>query len=204
MGRKWTDAQLDAINAKGGAVLVSAAAGSGKTAVLVERVLSRITDPESPVDIDRLLIVTYTKAASAEMRERISASLERLSRANPDNTSYRRQLMLLPRANISTIHSFCGNVIKENFFKLDDIPSDYKIADESALSIIKSQAVDNVLERMYASGDEGFLYMSDCFSTAKSEYNLKSTVLNIYDFLCSQPFPKQWLKRLRRSIRTSR
>lgn len=195
MGRKWTAAQLDAINAKGGAVLVSAAAGSGKTAVLVERVLSRITDPESPVDIDRLLIVTYTKAAAAEMRERISASLERLSRANPDNTSYRRQLMLLPRANISTIHSFCGNVIKENFFKLDDIPSDYKIADESALSIIKSQAVDNVLERMYASGDEGFLYMSDCFSTAKSEYNLKSTVLNIYDFLCSQPFPKQWLKK---------
>lgn len=195
MSRKWTDAQLDAINAKGGAVLVSAAAGSGKTAVLVQRVLSRITDPETPVDIDRLLIVTYTKAAAAEMRERISASLERLSRENPDNPSYRRQLMLLPRANISTIHSFCGNVIKENFFKLDDIPSDYKIADESALSIIKSQAVDNVLEKMYESGDEGFLYMSDCFSTAKSEYNLKSTVLNIYDFLCSQPYPKKWLKK---------
>ncbi|MCQ4022660.1 MULTISPECIES: helicase-exonuclease AddAB subunit AddA [unclassified Ruminococcus] len=193
MAREWTPAQKDAIYAKGGAVIVSAAAGSGKTAVLVERVISRITDPENKIDIDKLLIVTYTKAAAAEMRERISAQLELLSKKFPSEAYYRRQLMLLPKANISTIHSFCGNVIKENFYLLEDIPSDYKIGDESVLAVIKNQAVENVIERLYDSEDEGFRYMADCFSTAKGEYNLKSTVLDIYEFLCSQPFPDKWM-----------
>lgn len=193
MKREWTPAQTDAINAQGGSVIVSAAAGSGKTAVLVERVLSRITNPDNKIDIDKLLIVTYTKAAAAEMKERISAGLELLAKQFPNETYYRRQLMLLPKANISTIHSFCGNVIKENFYLLDDIPSDYKIAEESALSVIKNQAVENVIEQLYESENESFRYMADCFSTAKGEYNLKNTVLNIYEFLCSQPFPEKWM-----------
>lgn len=193
MPREWTPAQKDAINAKGGAVIVSAAAGSGKTAVLVERVISIVTDPENKIDIDKLLIVTYTKAAAAEMRERISAQLELLSKKFPDEAYYRRQMMLLSKANISTIHSFCGNVIKENFYLLDDIPSDYKIGDESVLSVIKNQAVENVIESLYDNEDEGFRYMADCFSTAKGEYNLKSTILSIYEFLCSQPFPDKWM-----------
>ena len=193
MAEKWTDAQRDAINAKGGAVIVSAAAGSGKTSVLVERVISRITDPDNRIDIDKLLIVTYTKAAAAEMRERISRALELLSKNFPDEVYYRQQLMLLSRANISTIHSFCGNVIKENFYLLDDIPSDYKIGDESTLAVIKNQAVENVIESLYESEDAEFSYMADCFSTAKGEYKLKATVLDIYEFLCSQPFPEKWM-----------
>ncbi|MGN1112204.1 MAG: UvrD-helicase domain-containing protein, partial [Acutalibacteraceae bacterium] len=156
MPREWTPAQKDAINAKGGSVIVSAAAGSGKTAVLVERVISRVTDPDNKTDIDKLLIVTYTKAAAAEMRERISAQLELLSKKFPNEVYYRRQLMLLSKANISTIHSFCGNVIKENFYLLDDIPSDYKIGDESALAVIKNQAVENVIESLYDSEDQAF------------------------------------------------
>lgn len=191
--RKWTDAQKDAINAQGGSVIVSAAAGSGKTSVLVERVISRITNPANKTDIDKLLIVTYTKAAAAEMKEKISTALERLSKQFPDEIFYRRQLMLLPKANISTIHSFCGNVIKENFYLLDNIPSDYKIGDESALSLIKNQAVENVIDKLYEDEDEAFRYMADCFSTARGEYNLKNTVLNIYNFLCSQPFPEKWM-----------
>lgn len=198
MPREWTPAQKDAINAKGGSVIVSAAAGSGKTAVLVERVISRITDPDNKTDIDKLLIVTYTKAAAAEMRERISAQLELLSKKFPNEVYYRRQLMLLSKANISTIHSFCGNVIKENFYLLDDIPSDYKIGDESALAVIKNQAVENVIESLYDSENQAFRYMADCFSTAKGEYNLKATVLNIYEFLCSQPFPEKWMEDVER------
>ncbi len=199
MKRNWTPAQTDAINAQGGAVIVSAAAGSGKTAVLVERVLSRITNPASRVDIDKLLVVTYTNAAAAEMKERISAGLERLSKEFPQDSYYRRQLMLLPSANISTIHSFCGNVIKENFYLLGDVPSDYKIADESRLSIIRDRAAENIIEEIYSSDDEGYRYMADCFSTAKGEYNLKSTILDIYNFLCSQPFPEKWMDDVERA-----
>lgn len=199
MTREWTPAQLDAINAQGGSVIVSAAAGSGKTAVLVQRVLSRITNPNDKIDIDKLLIVTYTRAAAAEMKERISAQLELLVKQFPEQTYYRKQLMLLPKANISTIHSFCGNIIKENFYLVDNIPSDYKIADESELSIIKNQAVENVIEQLYDSEESSFRYMADCFSTAKGEYNLKNTVLDIYEFLCSQPFPDKWMDNAERN-----
>lgn len=202
MSRNWTPAQIDAINAQGGSVIVSAAAGSGKTAVLVQRVLSRIIDPNNRTDLDKLLIVTYTRAAAAEMKERISAQLELLAKQFPEQTYYRKQLMLLPKANISTIHSFCGDVIKENFYLADNIPSDYKIADESELAIIKNQAIENVIEQMYNSEDKGFRYMADCFSTAKGEYNLKNTVLDIYEFLCSQPFPDKWMDNAEKSYNT--
>lgn len=193
MSRQWTNAQNDAINAQGGSVIVSAAAGSGKTSVLVERVKNRISNPFKKVDVDKLLIVTYTKAAANEMRERISSELEVLAKSYPNEAYYRRQLILLNKANISTIHSFCGNMIKENFFMVDGIPSEYKIAEESTLTVIKNQAFENVIENLYDSNDESFRYMADCFSTAKGEYNLKSTVMNIYDFLCSQPFPEKWM-----------
>lgn len=195
MNRKWTPAQEDAINAQGGSVIVSAAAGSGKTAVLVERVLNRITNPDKPIDIDNLLIVTYTRAAAAEMKERISKELELLAKQFPEQAYYRKQLMLLPKANISTIHSFCGNLIKENFYLMDDIPAGYKIADESSVSIIKNQAVENIIEELYETGDRDFRLAADCFSTAKGEYNFKDIILNIYEFLCSQAFPQEWMSR---------
>ena len=113
---KWTDAQQDAIDARGGNILVSAAAGSGKTAVLIERVSKCITDPGHPVDIDRLLIVTFTNAAAAEMRSRLSVRLRQILAADPGNANAKRQLSLLSGADICTIDAFCLKLVRENFF----------------------------------------------------------------------------------------
>ena len=115
---QWTPGQSNAINARNKNILVSAAAGSGKTAVLVERVIKLITDKTNPVDIDRLLIVTFTNAAAAEMRYRISKSLNGLIKSNPNDSFYKRQLSLLPNAKISTIDAFCASLVKEHFYEL--------------------------------------------------------------------------------------
>ena len=159
-GVKWTENQLDAINARKGAVLVSAAAGSGKTAVLVERVIDMITDPVSPVDADRFLVVTYTRAAAGEMKERISARLDELLREDPFNENLRRQQMLLTKAQISTIHSFCSDVAREYFYTLD-IPADFRIAEQEELEILKTNALNEVLERRYSQGDSTFENMAE-------------------------------------------
>ncbi|MBQ7809946.1 MAG: UvrD-helicase domain-containing protein, partial [Clostridia bacterium] len=144
MSTKWTDNQLLAINARGGDVLVSAAAGSGKTAVLVERVLQMLTDSVNPVSIDRLLIVTYTRAAAAQLKERISAKLSELIMAYPDNRFYRRQLLMLPRAHISTVDSFCSDICREFFHELN-IKRDYKIAEQGQLSVLSASALEETL-----------------------------------------------------------
>ena len=111
MARNWTDSQKQAIESRNGTVLVSAAAGSGKTAVLVERVIGRITDKQNPVDIEKLLVVTFTKAAAAEMKERISVRLSEMIAEEPTNTYLKRQKMYLPNAQISTMDSFCARLV---------------------------------------------------------------------------------------------
>ena len=128
--RKWTEPQKDAINANGANIIVSAAAGSGKTAVLVERVVRLITDEKNPVDIDKLLIVTFTIPAAAEMKARISARLEEILKENPHNRRVMRQLTLIPSAKICTIDAFCLNLVRENFFELS-VSQDFTILDNS-------------------------------------------------------------------------
>lgn len=144
---KWTDAQKDAINARAGSVLVSAAAGSGKTAVLVQRIIDSITDKENPVSIDRMLIVTFTRAASAEMRSRIEAALNKLLLDDPYNKYLLRQKQLLYSAMISTIDGFCTEFVRRYFYKLG-IQSDFRIADDGELNILRSKALDNTLEKI--------------------------------------------------------
>ena len=122
MSREWTQEQKNAIDARDGTLLVSAAAGSGKTAVLVQRVIERLTDPVHPSDADRLLVVTFTKAAAAEMKDRIAARISELLVQDPTNRNLQRQQLLLGRAQISSIHSFCNELIKENFYKLNLSP----------------------------------------------------------------------------------
>ena len=117
--RVWTDSQQDAIRARKGTLFVSAAAGSGKTAVLVQRVIERLTDPVAPSDADRLLVVTFTNAAAQEMKERIAQRLTELLEEHPGDTRLQRQQMLLPQARISTIHSFCSDLVRENFYQLN-------------------------------------------------------------------------------------
>ena len=135
MSRNWTQQQSDAINARNGSVLVSAAAGSGKTAVLVERVIRRLTDTQNPTSADRLLIVTFTKAAAGEMRERISAAIEEKLRENPEDRNLIRQQMLLPSAKICTIDSFCLSLVKENlnYYEVEDLRNDLSILISSCL-----------------------------------------------------------------------
>ncbi len=191
-GVKWTDNQLDAINARKGSVLVSAAAGSGKTAVLVERVIDMITDPVSPVDADRFLVVTYTRAAAGEMKERISARLDELLREDPFNENLRRQQMLLSKAQISTIHSFCSDIAREFFYTLD-IPGDVRIAEKEELIVLKTYALNEVLEKRYAQGDSTFEELAEMFSAAKDDNTLQKIILMLYDFLRSHPFPKRWI-----------
>ena len=160
--RKWTGAQQDAISARGGTVLVSAAAGSGKTAVLVERVISRLTDPVSPVDADRMLVVTFTRAAAAEMKDRIAARLSQMQDSDPQNPLFRRQQLLLSRASISTVHSFCKDLIQENFYRLGISP-DFRILDDGEMRLLREEAVSETLEAFYATGGEAFAALVDAF-----------------------------------------
>lgn len=190
----WTPSQQNAIHAQNGSLLVSAAAGSGKTAVLVERVIERITDPVNPVDADRLLVVTFTRAAAAEMKERISIKLDGLIAENPHDSMLRRQQLLLSKANISTIHSFCSELVRENFFALDISP-DFRLAEESELAILKAEAVNSVLESLYENEGEAFSLFADYFSTSKSDYLLQQVILKLYEFLCAHPFPETWLQK---------
>ena len=147
MAIEFTPAQKNAINAHG-RVLVSAAAGSGKTAVLVERAVRLITDEVSPVNADRLLIVTFTKPAAAEMRERISLRLSEIAREHPENERLQRQRILIKKAAIGTIDSFCNTLVKEYFYKLD-VPASFSLGDNGAIQNIYQSASDTVLGRAY-------------------------------------------------------
>lgn len=191
--RKWTENQQAAINARSGSLLVSAAAGSGKTAVLVQRVIERITDKENPTDADRLLVVTYTRAAANEMRERIMAKLDGLIAENPYDSALQRQLILLERANICTVHSFCSDLIHQNFYRLN-ISSDFRIADDAELTIIQNAALNSVLDELYESGNKDFYSLVEAFSSVRDDKALQSVILKLYGFLLSHPFPEKWLK----------
>ncbi len=190
----WTDEQLSAITEKDGNILVSAAAGSGKTAVLVERIIRLITDKEKPVDIDRLLVVTFTKAAASEMKERIGRAIVNAIRENPESTNLRRQAVLINHADIMTIHAFCMRVARENYNKLGIDPA-FRVADETETLLLKDEVLEELFEEKYASDEpEGFLYMVENYSDGTSDKKLKELVLKIYDFIRSTPNPDEWIK----------
>lgn len=192
--RVWTKEQQAAISAKGGAVLVSAAAGSGKTAVLVERVIQILTDEANPCDADKLLVVTFTKAAAAEMKERINERLSELLLIQPDNRNLQRQKIMLSHAHISTIHGFCNDLIKENFYELDNISPDFRIADENEMYLLKNEAMQLVLEEFYKNASKQFFTLVETFSASRDDQRLISTILTLYDFIRSHPFPKKWFE----------
>ncbi len=190
---EWTKNQLDAINVKSGPVLVSAAAGAGKTAVLVERVIRLLTDINNACDADKLLIVTFTKAAAAEMKERIYSRISEMLSLDPENIILQRQQLLLSNAHISTIHSFCNDIIKEYFYKIDNLSPDFRIADENEMITLKNDAVQLVLEEKYKKASKDFLNLVETFSSTHDDQNLVSTILKIYDFIRAHPFSKEWL-----------
>lgn len=191
----FTREQLQAIESRDGTILVSAAAGSGKTTVLVERVIRRLEDAENPCSADRLLIVTFTKAATAQMKEKIAAALDKRIADDPDNEHLLKQRMLLPFAHISTIDSFCADIVRENFHELGISP-DFKMIDETELSVMKSDAVDKVISEAYKENSDSFRNLLDLFVTGSDDSLLADTILTIFQNSRAFPFPDRWLNSL--------
>ena len=190
----WTDEQLRAINETGSNILVSAAAGSGKTAVLVERILRIICDSENCVDIDKLLVLTFTKAAAAQMRERINKRLQKKAEDEPENVHIQRQIALINRASIMTIDSFCLKIVKENYMSIDLDPA-VRMADEKECDLIKNDILEELIEEKYSDeNNDSFLGLIEMFSEETGDNRLKELILSVHEFIQSDPFPKQWLK----------
>lgn len=193
METKWTDEQLLAIETRGKNLLVAAAAGSGKTAVLVERIIKIITDDNNPVDIDKLLVVTFTNAAASEMRERIGDAISKKLEEMPNSKMLQRQLALLNKSNITTIHSFCLDIIKNNFHLIDLDPG-FRIGDETECTLIKQDVLIELFEDKYDKEDEDFLNLIEAYCTNRDDERLKEIVLKLYNFSMSGPWPSVWLR----------
>jgi ATP-dependent helicase/nuclease subunit A len=195
-GSQWTDEQWKAIVADGQDILVAAAAGSGKTAVLVERIINKITAEEQPIDVDRLLVVTFTNASAAEMRTRIAEAIEKAMEKYPSSLHLRRQLSLLNRASISTIHSFCLDVIRKYYYLIDIDPV-FRIADEAESALLKEEVMEQLLEEQYGKeGNEAFLHVVERYTGDRSDEELQSLILELYEFSRSHPYPSVWLDQL--------
>lgn len=192
MGMSWTPEQKQVIELRGRNILVSAAAGSGKTAVLVQRIINIITDREKPVDIDRLLIVTFTNAAAAEMRERIGAAIERALEENPQNEHLMRQLTLIHNAQITTIDSFCLYVIRNYFYEIGLEPN-FRIADEGELKLLKEDVLKELLEQNYEESRPEFLSFVENYAFGRNDEALDGMILSLYEFSRSYPWPDEWL-----------
>ena len=186
----WTKEQQDAIYKKDSNILVAAAAGSGKTAVLVERIIQKIL--KDGVDIDKLLVVTFTNAAASEMRERVLEAIYKKLDEEPENENLQRQIVLLGKSNICTIHSFCLDVIKNNFFEIN-LSANFRIASEEEIELLKQEVLENVFEKLYEDEDENFAKLVNTYTGYRGDEPLKEIVLKIYRFMQSAPFPKEWL-----------
>lgn len=193
---RWTDEQWQAISESGHDLLVAAAAGSGKTAVLVERIIQKITDPQHPIPIDDLLVVTFTKAAAAEMKERIGAALNRQLAVHPESPLLRRQQALLGKAPIMTLHAFCMSVIKRYYYFLDLDPG-FRLLDETEAALMREEILDQLMEAYYgADRPDAFNLLVDRYSGDRSDEQLRDLILKLYDFSLSHPWPGHWLDRL--------
>lgn len=188
---KWTNEQLQAIQEKDSNILVAAAAGSGKTAVLVERIIHKIIDEQ--MDIDKILVVTFTNAAASEMRERILEAIYKKLEENPENVHLQRQIILLNKASICTIHSFCLDVIHNHFYEID-LPSNFKIADTAEIDLLKQEVLDDLFEQKYTENDKDFIELLENYTNYRGDEALQELVLKIYKFIQSSPFPLKWLQ----------
>lgn len=195
MAISWTADQQKAIDARKGTLLVSAAAGSGKTAVLVERVIQRICDAENPCGVENLLIVTFTNAAAAQMKEKIHAAIGKKIALNPSDKRLRRQQLMLPFANICTIDSFCIGLVRENFHSLGIAP-DFALLDEGKLGLLRNQAVSAVADELYKESSESFVDLCELISDKKDDRKLIDAILKLYDLSQAYPFPEKWLHSL--------
>lgn len=192
MGVSWTTEQQQVIDLRNRNILVSAAAGSGKTAVLVERIVKIITDKNHPVDIDHLLIVTFTNAAAAEMRERIGNAIEKALDEQPGDEHLLRQLTLIHNAQITTIDSFCLYVVRNHFHEIDLEPN-FRIGDEGELKLLREDVLGRVLEQNYGEPSEAFSDFVEGYASGRTDAALNEMILQLYEFSRSYPWPEKWL-----------
>ena len=192
MAEKLTPQQEAAVNNRGGKLLVSAAAGSGKTKVLVDRLMRYLRDPVAPANLDDFLIITYTKAAAAELRGKIAKKLSEHIAADPSNRHLQQQMQRLYLAKISTVHAFCSDLLKEFSYRLD-ISSDFRLADESEAAELQMMAAERVLEQAYAQGDEDFFTFVDTQGLGRSDYQVPVIVFDVYERSRCHLDPEKWL-----------
>ena len=195
MGVTWTEDQQKVIDLRDRNILVSAAAGSGKTAVLVERIMEMICDEKHPVDVDRLLVVTFTKAAAAEMKERVGAAIRKRLEEQPNNGYLLRQETLVSHAQITTIDSFCSYILRNHFGEIDLDPA-FRVADEGELKLLKKEILKAFLEEEYRNKRPEFLHFVECYASGKNDEILEELILKLYEFSTSDPFPEEWLEGL--------
>ena len=192
MGVTWTEDQKKVIELRNRNILVSAAAGSGKTAVLVERIMEMICDEEHPVDVDRLLVVTFTRAAAAEMKERVGTAIRKRLELQPNNGYLQKQETLVSHAQITTIDSFCSYILRNHFGEIDLDPT-FRVADEGELKLLKKDILKGLLEEEYFAKRPEFLHFVECYATGKNDEVLEELILKLYEFSTSDPFPEEWL-----------
>jgi ATP-dependent helicase/nuclease subunit A len=192
---QWTKEQWRAITARQHNLLVAAGAGAGKTAVLVERIIRRITDPHDPVDVDRLLVVTFTNAAAAEMRERVAAALAAQLTEHPEDVRLQRQLALLGRASIATLHSFCLDLLRQHFYRLDLDPA-FRIADVTEAELLRADVLEQLFEEQYQAEDDQFIELVDSYGGTHDDSELQQIILQLDGYASSHADPEGWLQRL--------
>jgi len=193
MGFSWTPKQQQVIQSRNRNILVSAAAGSGKTAVLVERIIKLVLDDREKCNIDEFVIVTFTKAAAAEMKQRIITAFEELLEINQGNVHIEKQLVLIHQAQITTIHGFCKQVIEQNFFRLDLEPG-FRIGDDGELSLLKKDVLDQILTLNYEEGEDSFFDYIDQYAPGKNDLEIENQILKLYEIAMGNPWPEKFLQ----------
>ena len=188
---KWTKEQEQAIYEKNTNILVAAAAGSGKTAVLVERIINKIINEN--IDIDKLLVVTFTNAAASEMRERVLNAIYEKLENDSENQNLQRQITLLNKASICTIDSFCLDVVRNHFYELDNVSPNFRIGDTTEIELLKQEIIEEIFEKKYEEEDKDFNTLINTYTSYKDDTPLKEIILKIYNYIQSNPFPKKWL-----------
>lgn len=199
---KWTKEQRQVIESRNTNLLVSAAAGSGKTAVLIERIIELVLDEKNPIDINKLLVVTFTKLAASEMRERVSKAIEKKLEENQENEHLQKQLLLLSGADITTIDSFCKDVLI-SYAHLVNLDSNIKVIDPSENEVLSKEVMEELFEELYENNDESFLRLVDWYAKKNTDEGLLQLLLKVNNFVNSHPFPKIWLNEKAEFFNTS-
>lgn len=191
---KWTDEQQNVIDFRNGSLLVSAAAGSGKTAVLIERIIRKVLDEKEHTGIDRIVVVTFTKAAAEEMKTRLSRAFEKELAANPDNRYLIKQISLVDSAKICTIDSFCSYIVR-NYYNYIGIDPSFRIADEGELNLIRADVMSDMIEKHLAADDKDFEAFMEAFAGGKKLDRIYDIITGLHRFAQSNPWPSEWIKR---------